>query len=1229
MGLATTVCALIALCMGACENRGNSGTDWVFEFDLTSNDTAGLDLKHLENDTANVECPPGQVPGHDFNCIPVGIQGCAEIFLGDDNLCHPRMEKCPPGSIPKFDEGCIEVGIPNCADMFLEEDGLCYPYHHKCPPATIPVPDQGCVAVGITECHEMFRGEDGWCHVSSANCPPDTIPNMVEGCIPVGLTTCPDVFKEPEGCSPRAELCEDGTFPVPTQGCLSIDGPDGCGQGNWGNLVHTPETIYVNGGWSGQESNGSQEAPFASIGEALSVASAGSRIAVAPGTYEESITISTDGLELVGVCPSKVRLQLTGDAAKDIPAIVQIEGAKDAKIAGISVGGDTVGVWAAGAGTAVIEDSAVVGATGAGVRVGGAGTSVQLKRCLIQETAPNNSEVQGVGLEILDSAAVSVEMSALVANHHAGILVQGVDSEITLSGTYIGDSKPSDPTAAGYGIAIEAGAYAHLHDCVVTANVKTGVEVSGQGSNAILENSMIAHTQAPPVLETSEYCAGASVSAGASLELHACQVTQNAERGAAAFGAASLLSASPTLIERALLVSTGIGFAIGVNLYDGAGATLTENTIRNNEGKGIVAVHDGTWLEATGNLVESTQVVDESGALGWGMNFQGGPEVWLESNTLADNRGLGLFAAGDGTHLVSHNNMYMSTSPDEAFWETGVGIALTSGATIDSVSDVVLSNCVAGVFLRDPGTYAKMELSAICDTKNVLAVEDNLAIGFWVGDGASAHLTDVALARNGIAGLHVTGENSTVEASGLVIEGETPSTKLHGMPMRGIGVQMGASATIDKSAVLGHGGMGVGLADLYTNFELRHSIIANSHPTYRGGHDGTGLYNWHGAQAHLYRTAIVANENSGVAAYSQITNIDLVESLIADTKSKEVDGSGGIGVIVGWYGSAALTGNAIVNNKYAGVATFPYSVGFVPPPEAELIPNSHFVATKNLVQGTLPRDWDLELGVGFMAYGGTAMTLHSNAVVLNHSVGVLSIDRDTYVLASHNLIEDTQPGAGVASRGHGFQAYDGTFAILENNALIGNHEIGVWAGNPETILSSTNDLIRHTAPNAWGGWGAGYMCEMGARLTVNKSVAVDNATAAAFVLAASASFNKTRMGNTWKGKAYSEGKIIDDVADGLLAVDYSEVEIAGSVVHGCPRAGLLFHQSSGSVSDTILHNNGFGIVLQGSPSPSLEESITYFDNHMKDLVTDGQLPVSDEPTEPPPTPNVESGPNQP
>jgi hypothetical protein len=92
-------------------------------------------------------CPSGSIAWTDGSCMPVGIQGCADIFLDEDGLCRPRMEKCPAGTIPKFDEGCVPVGIELCAEVFMEADGLCHPTMEKCPEGTFAVPQEGCLPI--------------------------------------------------------------------------------------------------------------------------------------------------------------------------------------------------------------------------------------------------------------------------------------------------------------------------------------------------------------------------------------------------------------------------------------------------------------------------------------------------------------------------------------------------------------------------------------------------------------------------------------------------------------------------------------------------------------------------------------------------------------------------------------------------------------------------------------------------------------------------------------------------------------------------------------------------------------------------------------------------------------------------------------------------------------------------------------------------------------------------
>ena len=88
-------------------------------------------------------CPRGAVPGPKGACMPVGIQGCADMFWEDDNLCHPSTDKCPAGTIPKLDEGCVPVGVTGCSPEFAGE-GMCAASLAKCQEGEIPVPQEGC-----------------------------------------------------------------------------------------------------------------------------------------------------------------------------------------------------------------------------------------------------------------------------------------------------------------------------------------------------------------------------------------------------------------------------------------------------------------------------------------------------------------------------------------------------------------------------------------------------------------------------------------------------------------------------------------------------------------------------------------------------------------------------------------------------------------------------------------------------------------------------------------------------------------------------------------------------------------------------------------------------------------------------------------------------------------------------------------------------------------------------
>jgi hypothetical protein len=77
--------------------------------------------------------------------------------------------------------------------------------------------------------------------------------------------------------------------------------PAETGQFTVNNLGYDPgeNTVYVDGSYSGQVEDGTQSNPFRTIQAAVNAASSGSRVKIADGTYNETVTMK-DGVDLVG-----------------------------------------------------------------------------------------------------------------------------------------------------------------------------------------------------------------------------------------------------------------------------------------------------------------------------------------------------------------------------------------------------------------------------------------------------------------------------------------------------------------------------------------------------------------------------------------------------------------------------------------------------------------------------------------------------------------------------------------------------------------------------------------------------------------------------------------------------------------------------------------------------------------------------------------------------------------
>jgi hypothetical protein len=259
-----------------------------------------------------------------------------------------------------------------------------------------------------------------------------------------------------------ADPCAPGKMAVPGQTQCADVAP--CGAETWGDAPIDAATMFVDADFSGGTSDGTQAAPFTTIGEAVSAATDGMLVAIAAGTYDETVTIDKP-LRLWARCPEMAAISSTLG-----PAMI---------------------VTSAGSGSE-IHDVAMSSTTSVGVSVEDA-TGVVLDRVWIHDTA--KAALSGVA--IVGSPEVALRRSLL---ERAGLAAAiAVGSTFTIEDSAIRDTQP---TAEGkFGRAVSAEVFADtdtpstvtIRRSAIERNAETGV--MALGSTAILEDTVVRQTR--------------------------------------------------------------------------------------------------------------------------------------------------------------------------------------------------------------------------------------------------------------------------------------------------------------------------------------------------------------------------------------------------------------------------------------------------------------------------------------------------------------------------------------------------------------------------------------------------------------------------------------------------------------------------------------------------------------------------------------------------------------
>ncbi|WP_437738532.1 right-handed parallel beta-helix repeat-containing protein [Sorangium sp. So ce1335] len=704
-----------------------------------------------------VRCARGHVLGPGGACMPVGIQGCAELFVEDDGLCRPSMEKCPAGTIPKFDEGCVSVGIPRCAKELEGDDGLCRPTMAKCPTGTFATPEAGCVPVdgpegcgpgrwgsvprgpGTLHVDPSYAGADG---DGSEARPVTTLAAALELAAEGGtIALAEGTYDEPLVVTRPLAIVGACASRVKLRGVTSLSDP--------------PATVAV------------LRAGEVTL-RGVEIGGDGAGVVATDGSAVALERVHIKGAAHVGV--------LAGRGARISVAQSWIEGTRS------GAAGDGAGALASG-GVLSVKESAVTGNHGAGVAAHQAGATAVVVGSLVEGTLPSELHRDGQGIVVRDGAEASIEASAIVGNRLSGVFTM-TGASATLSGVLVEGTIPGlHDLSFGIGVHASAGSRVAIDASAIVGNAAIGVAVIGEGAAATVGRSLVQGTVAAEP-ESLVGGFGVAVARGAAMRLHDSAIFRNRATGVHVGDLSAELIAERNLIE-GTLAEGGWGHGAGVIVLEGR-VTLTSNAVRGNEGTGVSIGYTGSEATVTGNLVDGHVAPDRGAPVGRGIVVYRGANAVLAGNVVSGNRSVGVLVGSEipGGKVEMTGDLIQDTFGDRGGAgddASGIGVAAARyELRLDSA--IIRASRTAGVALF--GADADISRAIVDGVTGDGRAGDGASDGDLVADGvlaldgATATVADVRVAgcaRAGILFDRSSGHLSRVHVSdnllGLVVQG--------------------------------------------------------------------------------------------------------------------------------------------------------------------------------------------------------------------------------------------------------------------------------------------------------------------------------------------------------------------------------------------------------------------------------------------------------------------------
>lgn len=551
-------------------------------------------------------------------------------------------------------------------------------------------------------------------------------------CTPVGPSACANGFEPAtSGWGCQAVLPTDDCFPgdlvelgsrVCVRRATCTQPPDRT----------APDTVVV---------DPTSPGGFATIELAYDSVPAGGTIVIAPGRYDETLTIRDKPVTLVGEC---------GDDEAVLTSL-DVSGAIRVAVKRVTLSGGIIGIRASMKAHVEIEDVQVIGQSVAGVMAVGPDTRVRIERSVIRDNG-YSLQPAPAAIAVRDRATIAVIDVLVTDSAGVGIAVESV-STATLSGTVVRRiGIGSHPDQLGAALYVDSGSQVSVDRCVFSDNQAYGIHISGAATRVV-----IGHTELNRNNTRAAVGAGIHVQRGASFELSTSTIHGN--RGYGVFVAAHSGTTSATISESALASTRG-GVGRGVGLFLGAGSRVRveKTTITAHEFGGVFALGDAASFSHS--LISDT-TRDAAGEGGYGLIGGDGGEVSFRASAVSGNQGGGLFIGDAGSRLTLVDTIVQDNVPRGADRRAGPGVGVL-GAVFSMDGSVLVGHESASVNAVGSAAELHIRRSMVLGT-HANTFDGTFGDGVIAQQGAVATIIDTQIADNEHFGVSVAGSKVVLD----------------------------------------------------------------------------------------------------------------------------------------------------------------------------------------------------------------------------------------------------------------------------------------------------------------------------------------------------------------------------------------------------------------------------------------------------------------------------------